>query len=509
MKKKFLSILFSAILVLSLIPANAFAITEGKIYEAEDATLVGASKISESGSASSGKYVSDFNNPATDYVEFKVNVPAAGTYNIEVYATSGMDGIKNDITVNGKTQTISVPNNGWANFTGAVVNASVELQAGENVLKYAVSEENLYTHLDAIKVLPLAEEPPVTEPPAEEPPVTEPPAEEPPVTESPVEEPVADGTVYEAEDATLKGAAKISESGTASSGKYVSDFNDPASDFVEFTINVPEAGTYSIEIYATTDMDGITNNITVNGKTQTISVPKNGWSYFTGAVVIASIELQAGDNVLKYAVSEKDFYTHLDAIKVLPLGTVQPPVVETPKENPEFKPTKLEAEDATLVGAAKVELSDSASGGKYVNGYDNPDTDWVEFVVNVPKAGKYNLELAYATPMEAANVVVYINGSKNVITTPPTADWGIFGVTTTSVELQEGENTLKFVKGEGYVQLDYIKLLPFDESAIGTKNPAKNPKTGDAGILQYGLLAVLALGGLVVTSTNRRRSFQN
>jgi hypothetical protein len=500
LKKKFLSILFSAILVLSLIPANAFAITEGTVYEAEDATLVGASNVSESGTASSGKYVSDFNNPETDYVEFKVDVPTAGKYTIEVYATSGMDNIKNDITVNEmSTQTIAIPNNGWANFAGAVVNVSVELQKGVNKIKLAVSEKDLYTHLDAIKVLPMAEEPPVEEPPAEEP----------PVTESPAEKPAAEGTLYEAEEATLKGAATISDSGTASAGKYVTDFNDPATDFIEFNINVPEAGTYSIEVYVTSGMDGIANNITVNGKTQTISIPNNGWSFFTGAVVATTVELQAGENVLKYAVTEKDFYTHLDAIKVFPLGTVPPPVVETPKEKPVFKPTKLEAEDATLVGAAKVELSDSASGGKYVNGYDNPDTDWVEFVVDVPEAGKYNLELAYATPMEAANVVVYINGSKNVITTPPTADWGIFGVTTTSVELQEGENTLKFVKGEGYVQLDYIKLLAFDESAIGTKYPAKNPKTGDAGILLYGLLAVLAMGGLVLTSTNRRRSFQN
>lgn len=172
-----------------------------------------------------------------------------------------------------------------------------------------------------------------------------------------------------------------------------------------------------------------------------------------------------------------------------------------------FADDLYEAENAKL-GNSEVWIgdSDSASGKKYVGGIDPSEGNarYVEFTVNVPADGTYQVELSYANGGNNAKLGLFVNGSETAqeISTPATAGgWGAFGsyIAEFEVELKGGENSLKFANTDQYTQIDWIKIIS-NAAAEPADEPAAepNPKTGDSGIALYGLIAVIAGATLVL-----------
>ncbi|MET7332107.1 hypothetical protein [Nonomuraea sp. NPDC005650] len=132
---------------------------------------------------------------------------------------------------------------------------------------------------------------------------------------------------------------------------------------------------------------------------------------------------------------------------------------------------RYEAENASVFRAQRLSAS-SASGGGYVGRIDNsgtPRTDsYVDFVVNVPTARSYTMTIGYAngTGATATQGLAYNGGSWSTVSYPPTAGWGQFGSTvSTIVTLRAGYNVIRLAKGSpffaggtGYAELDYIQL---------------------------------------------------
>ena len=129
---------------------------------------------------------------------------------------------------------------------------------------------------------------------------------------------------YEAENATVVNA-DIESSSSASNGYYVGDINgsgDERSDsFVDFLVNVPSAGPYTMTIrYAnggtTTSTQGLAYD---GGPWSTVSYPPTGsWGSF-GPTVTTPVTLNAGSNVIRLAKGSPDFaggtgYAELDSI---------------------------------------------------------------------------------------------------------------------------------------------------------------------------------------------------
>ena len=184
-----------------------------------------------------------------------------------------------------------------------------------------------------------------------------------------------------------------------------------------------------------------------------------------------------------------------------------------------FADSVYEAEDANLIGASKTEESEAASGGKFVLGFDDPANDAIEFTVNVEEAGSYDVDVAYATLTDGATGIFTVNGSEIEVDFPSTGGWGEdgFEVVSTSFDLEAGENTINVVRGNEYIQLDYIKVLDgnnaggsADESAENgddaqANEEVENPKTGDTGMIPFIALGSVALvgGGLLVVSRKR------
>ncbi|MFC5530509.1 CBM35 domain-containing protein [Cohnella yongneupensis] len=170
-----------------------------------------------------------------------------------------------------------------------------------------------------------------------------------------------------------------------------------------------------------------------------------------------------------------------------------------------------EAEDAKL-GNSEVWIgdSDSASGKKYVGGIDPSEGNArnVEFTVNVPADGTYQVELSYANGGGDAKLGLFVNGSETgqeIVTPASAGGWGAFGdyIAKFEVALTNGANTLKFANTDQYTQIDWIKIISNDAAEPAVEPTAEpNPKTGDSGIALYGVLAVIA--GLTLAVTWKR-----
>jgi hypothetical protein len=130
--------------------------------------------------------------------------------------------------------------------------------------------------------------------------------------------------VYQAENATVVNAQRLSAS-SASNGGYVGRIDgtgDARTDsFVDFTVNVPTAGTYSMAVrYANGGTATATQGLAYNGSAwSTISYPVTGsWGAFS-ASVSTSLTLKAGYNVIRLAKGAPRFaggsgYAELDSI---------------------------------------------------------------------------------------------------------------------------------------------------------------------------------------------------
>ncbi|MEH3076223.1 MAG: hypothetical protein PGN11_06020 [Quadrisphaera sp.] len=132
-----------------------------------------------------------------------------------------------------------------------------------------------------------------------------------------------------------------------------------------------------------------------------------------------------------------------------------------------------EAENATVVNAQTLPAS-SASNGYYVGRIDGTGDarkdSFVDFIVNVPTAGKYTMGVRYANggTSTATQGLAYNGGGWSTISYPPTGSWGTFTTNATAsagLDLKAGYNVIRLAKGSpnfaggsGYAELDSITL---------------------------------------------------
>ena len=171
------------------------------------------------------------------------------------------------VSVNGVAAgSVVYPNTGWDNWTS--VTKQVALQAGNNTIRLAKGDQ--YAELDYIELLR-----------------------------------------YEAEDATVNHAVVVSNSGASDSKKV--GYIDYSDSYVEFTVNVPNAGSYTMRVPHSTGLGAASHNISVNGGPSfALSYPSDGWDNWT--TVTVSVNLNAGSNTIRFAKGTN--YTELDYIEI-------------------------------------------------------------------------------------------------------------------------------------------------------------------------------------------------
>ncbi|MBU5315535.1 cellulase family glycosylhydrolase [Clostridium bornimense] len=112
----------------------------------------------------------------------------------------------------------------------------------------------------------------------------------------------------------------------------------------------------------------------------------------------------------------------------------------------------VEAEQGELHGVSSNTKVSGYSGSGYVDNMDS-NGDYVQVTMNVPKAGKYNLDIRYASPYDKKIETLYINGSKmKEVEFPMTSSFKSVSIGT--VDLKAGKNTIKIQKNWGWTLID-------------------------------------------------------
>jgi hypothetical protein len=87
-----------------------------------------------------------------EWLEYTIDVPATGTYNIELHASTEFTTSRFHVEIDGVDVTgpITVPGTGWWGTFAWIGKSGVTLAAGQHVLRVVAEEE--YFNLDALRV---------------------------------------------------------------------------------------------------------------------------------------------------------------------------------------------------------------------------------------------------------------------------------------------------------------------------------------------------------------------
>jgi hypothetical protein len=407
-KMKRISALLVLCMVLSLIPAiPSFAISNS--YEAESSlnTLTGTAAVTSRSGASGGQIV-EYIGDCSGWLTFnKVNVPNAGLYQVTIYYYVEDDRY-GKVSVNGGTdiQVDFLGKGDW--YTRGTKTITLNLQAGDNTLEFSRDSDRI-PDIDRIDV---------------------------------------DSSVsYEAESGanTLSGTADITARTGASGGQIVENIGDDVPNWLQFnSVNVATAGKYQVTIYYYSSST-VGCYVSVNGGTAiSFSYPGKG-NWTTQGTKILILDLQAGDNTLKFQkASERT--ADIDKIDV-----------------DSWVSYEAESGSNTLNGNAVNTSKSGASGGYIVASIGDGANNWLQFNnVNVSSAGIYQVVIYYYSDSDRAGYVS-VNGGPDInINYQGKGDWNTQGVRYIPLNLQSGNNTIKFYKASARApDIDRIDVCTF------------------------------------------------
>lgn len=231
----------------------------------------------------------------------------------------------------------------------------------------------------------------------------------------------------EAEDALLSGAI-VASSSPGFNGAGYADYIHASGDFIEWTVNTPTTGAYTLKFrYA----NGSTNRplkLEVNGVTINASLdflPTGSWA--TWSLSSANANLVAGTNT----------------IRLITIG-LNGPNIDNVALTPVSNTTSLEAEEAGLNGAIVASSSAGFQGSGYAD-YTHASGDYIEWTVNTSNPGPYTLKFRYANGSTNRPLQLLVNGvvANASLDFLPTGSWSTWSVSSAIANLITGTNTIR------------------------------------------------------------------
>jgi hypothetical protein len=277
------------------------------------------------------------------------------------------------------------------------------------------------------------------------------------------------GPTVQAESGVLTGSGvtvQTSQSGYAGSG-YVCCFSN-ASDQVAMTFSNVAAGNYDIRIRYSSGSSNQQNTVTVNGRLRYEQFPGTNGAWADRTIV--GVSLAAGSNTITIG---KDWgWISVDFVELLPSS---------------FTPTagKVQAEHATLTGSGMAIQTGSPGyeGNGYVCCFSNGGDQLTATFANVA-AGQYNVRVRYKWGNLQVNNVV-VNGTIHSVQFPATNTWADAFVN--NVTLPAGTNTVAITRDWGWIDVDYIELVPVGTPPTTPTITLRQPNDPIPDYLQVGL----------------------
>jgi len=147
-------------------------------------------------------------------------------------------------------------------------------------------------------------------------------------------------------------------------------------------------------------------------------------------------------------------------------------LVITPQTGPSSSWQQVyEAENATVVNGIRYSSATASNAGYvgHIDGTGDARSDsFIDFIVNAPTTGTYNMSIKYANGGTSPSTqgLAYNGGPWSTVTYPVTGGWGVFGTPVVkSLSLTAGYNVIRLAKGSpgftggsGFAELDSITL---------------------------------------------------
>jgi mannan endo-1,4-beta-mannosidase len=238
--------------------------------------------------------------------------------------------------------------------------------------------------------------------------------------------------IYEAENATLQNGPAIVANSSASGGNEVYINN---SGQVTWTVQITRARNYLLEFQFRSPSGDKKQKLFINGIEQEIIFP----NFSSFSQVQVSKYLSVGSHSIQ--ISRDWGLVYLDYLKVIS------PEITTDDL------TRVECENATLLNCSAV-TDGSYSGGR---GVRFVTAGQITMQFSVPSAGYYGINIGYNAQYGEKNQTLSINGvSSQVLFKASTGRTTL----TMPVQLNSGNNTLVIAASWGWIDLDYVELIP-------------------------------------------------
>ncbi|HWJ91638.1 MAG TPA: carbohydrate-binding protein, partial [Flavisolibacter sp.] len=214
-----------------------------------------------------------------DWMDYSVNVAAAGTYTVNFRVATTNTGVQFQLRNASGTAlaTVTVPNTGWWQ-TYQTISAQVTLPAGQQTLRIVTTDaKGSGWNINWWEIVGTATPPP------------------PPATTTSIK--------IEAESYTAMSGIQTENTGDAGGGLNVGWQEN--NDWMDYSVNVPAAGTYTVNFRVATTNTGVQFQLRNSSGTSlaTVTVPNTGW-WQTYQTVSAQVTLPAGQQTLRIVTTD-------------------------------------------------------------------------------------------------------------------------------------------------------------------------------------------------------------
>jgi peptidoglycan/xylan/chitin deacetylase (PgdA/CDA1 family) len=409
---------------------------------------------------------------AGEWLQYTVNVASSANYTVETRVSGVGTGGQFRILVNGtdKTGVLAVPNTGAWNVYQTVSKTGVALSSGIQTVRVVMVTAGTSGHVGAFDWFRVREAPPA-----------------PPRLAFPSGTPWAlPGTVeIENFDSGGPGVAYGDATPANEGGQYrVDDGVDIARDtgagnsnvvgwtkageWMEYTVNLSQSGTYTLETRVAAVGAGGQFRLEFNGvdKTGSLTVPNTGaWNVYQ-TVPKTGVSLSSGIQTVRVVMVTAGTSGHVGAFDWFRVvSTVAPFQSAYPSGTPWALPGTVEAEnfdnggpgvaygDATPANEGRqYRLNDSVdiardtnAGNSHVVGW-TPAGEWLEYTVNVTLPGTYALDTRVAGVGTGGQFRIVVDGvdKTGLMAVPNTGTWNAYQIVQrTGVALSSGIQTVR------------------------------------------------------------------
>ncbi|GAC1483430.1 MAG: hypothetical protein NVS1B13_07730 [Flavisolibacter sp.] len=382
-------------------PVNNVTVTIPAKIEAENYTAMSGVQIEPTTDSLGGRDVG-YIDP-TDWMEYKINVPADGNFTINYRVASVADSAQFDVKSDSMIiSTVNIPKTGGYQ-TWITISSTVFLKQGQHTIRIVSKSNNWNLHW--LQFLQQAVSP------------------------------ATSWLRVEAENYTAMSGVQTEVTSDVGGGLDV-DYIDP-NDWMDYTINLASAGTYTVNFRVASPAANAEFQVRRPDGTilTTVKVPNTG-GFQIWQTVSASIQFGQGQQTIRL-VSTAPLWNNWNinwmefnvGVSVVPV-TVAPPI-------------HIEAENYTAMSGVQTEPTTDIGGGLDVD-YIDP-TDWMDYTVNVPTAGSYNIDLRIASPAEKAQLQIRKSDSTILVTVnlPKTGGFQQWATVRASVVLVQGAQTIR------------------------------------------------------------------